>query len=74
MRVLGKRGLRGIFGPKGDEVTGEWRKLHNKELNPLLVEFKSLLHGQEGCIFFQWAFKFTYVPVRFSAFSPANDI
>jgi hypothetical protein len=22
--------LRRIFGPKGDEVTGEWRKLHNK--------------------------------------------
>jgi hypothetical protein len=27
------RVLRGIFGPKGDEVTGEWRKLHNVELN-----------------------------------------
>jgi hypothetical protein len=25
--------LRGIFGPKRDEVTGEWRKLHNVELN-----------------------------------------
>jgi hypothetical protein len=25
--------LRRIFGPKGDEVTGEWRKLHNEELN-----------------------------------------
>jgi hypothetical protein len=24
--------LRRIFGPKKDEVTGEWRKLHNKEL------------------------------------------
>jgi hypothetical protein len=24
--------LRKIFGPKRDEVTGEWRKLHNKEL------------------------------------------
>jgi hypothetical protein len=24
--------LRRIFGPKRDEVTGEWRKLHNKEL------------------------------------------
>ena len=24
-----------IFGPKRDEVTGEWRKLHNKELNDL---------------------------------------
>jgi len=25
----------GIFGPKRDEVTGEWRKLHNEELNDL---------------------------------------
>jgi len=24
-----------IFGPKRDEVTGEWRKLHNEELNVL---------------------------------------
>ena len=29
------RVLRGIFGPKRDEVTGEWRKLHNEELNVL---------------------------------------
>ena len=27
--------LRKIFGPKRDEVTGEWRKLHNEELNDL---------------------------------------
>jgi len=27
--------LRGIFGPKRDEVTREWRKLHNEELNHL---------------------------------------
>ena len=25
--------MRGTFGPKRDEVTGEWRKLHNEELN-----------------------------------------
>jgi hypothetical protein len=24
-----------VFGPKKDEVTGEWRKLHNEELNDL---------------------------------------
>jgi hypothetical protein len=29
------RVLRKIFGPKRDEVTGEWRKLHNKELHDL---------------------------------------
>ena len=27
--------LRRIFGPKRDEVTGEWRELHNEELNDL---------------------------------------
>jgi hypothetical protein len=27
--------LRRVFGPKTDEVTGEWRKLHNEELNDL---------------------------------------
>jgi len=33
LRVFENRALRGIFGPKKDEVTGEWRKLHNEELN-----------------------------------------
>ena len=27
--------LRRIFGPKNDEVTGDWKKLHNEELNDL---------------------------------------
>jgi hypothetical protein len=27
--------LRRVFGPRRDEVTGEWRKLHNEELNDL---------------------------------------
>jgi len=27
--------LRKIFGPRKDEVTGEWRRLHNEELNDL---------------------------------------
>jgi len=27
--------LRKIFGPKRDDVTGDWRKLHNEELNDL---------------------------------------
>jgi hypothetical protein len=31
LRVFENRVLRRIFGPKRDEVTGEWRKLHNKE-------------------------------------------
>jgi cell wall assembly regulator SMI1 len=33
--VFKKRVLRRIFGPTGDEVTREWRKLHNVELNDL---------------------------------------
>ena len=35
LRVYENRVLRRIFGPKRNEVTGEWRKLHNDELNPL---------------------------------------
>jgi len=35
LKVFGNRVLRRIFGPKRDEVTGDWRKLHNEELNVL---------------------------------------
>ena len=35
LRVFENRVLRRIFGPKRDELTGEWRKLHNEELNDL---------------------------------------
>jgi len=35
LRVYEHRVLRKLFGPKRDEVTGEWRKLHNEELNDL---------------------------------------
>jgi len=35
VRVFENRVLRRIFGPKRDEVTGKWRKLHNEELNDL---------------------------------------
>jgi hypothetical protein len=35
LRVFENRVLRRIFGPKRDEVTGEWRKLRNEELNDL---------------------------------------
>jgi hypothetical protein len=35
LRVFENRVLRGMFGPKRDEVTGEWRKLHNGELHNL---------------------------------------
>ena len=35
LRVFENRVLRRIFGPTRDEVTGEWRKLHNEELKGL---------------------------------------
>ena len=35
LRVFENRVLRRIFGPRRDGVTGEWRKLHNEELNEL---------------------------------------
>ena len=35
LRVFENMVLRRIFGAKRDEVTGEWRKLHNEELNDL---------------------------------------
>ena len=35
LRVFENMALRRIFGPRSDEVKGEWRKLHNEELNDL---------------------------------------
>ena len=35
LRVFENRVLRGIFGPKRNGVTGEWRRLHDEELNDL---------------------------------------
>ena len=43
LRVFENRVLRKIFGPKRDEVTGEWRKLHNEKLNDLY--FSSIFTG-----------------------------
>ena len=35
LRMFENRVLRRVFGPKRDEVTGEWRKLHTEELRDL---------------------------------------
>jgi hypothetical protein len=35
LRVFENRVLRKIFGPRRDEVTGDWRRWHNEELNVL---------------------------------------
>jgi hypothetical protein len=45
--VFENRVLRRIFGPKRDEVTGGWRKLHNEELHKLYSP-PSIIRGQEG--------------------------
>jgi hypothetical protein len=37
LRVFKNGVLRGIFGAKRGEVTGEWRKVHNEELNDLCI-------------------------------------
>jgi hypothetical protein len=39
LRMFENRALRRIFGPKRDEVTGEWKKLHNEELNDLYSSY-----------------------------------
>jgi hypothetical protein len=41
--VFENRVLRRIFGPKRDEATGEWRKLHNEELHDLYFSSSMLI-------------------------------
>ena len=43
LRVFENKVLRRIFGPRRDEVTGDWRRLHNEEINDLLL-CGALLH------------------------------
>jgi hypothetical protein len=43
LRVFENRVLRRIFGPKRDEVTGEWRKLYNEELRDLYSSPSSII-------------------------------
>ena len=56
LRVFENRVLRRIFGPRTDEVTGEWRKLHNEELyalysSPDIIRvIKLRIHGWVGHI------------------------
>jgi hypothetical protein len=44
--VFENRVLTIIFGPKRDEVTGEWRKLHNEELHNLFSSSDIIRAGQ----------------------------
>jgi hypothetical protein len=48
MRVFENRVLRRIFGPMNDEVTGEWRKLHNEELHNCTYPQISLGKSSQG--------------------------
>jgi len=58
--VFENRVLRGIFGSRRDEVTGEWRKLHNEELNDLYCSpiidrvIKSRRMGWAGYVALWW--------------------
>jgi hypothetical protein len=47
LRVFENRALRRKFGPKRDEVTGGWKKLHNEELHNLYV-YRLLVGKPEG--------------------------
>jgi len=42
LRVFENMVLRRIFGPRRDEVTGEWRRLHNEELTDMYSSFNIL--------------------------------
>jgi len=46
LKVFENRVLRGVFGLKWDEVTGGWRKLHNKELNDLYCSL-DIVYGDQ---------------------------
>jgi hypothetical protein len=46
LRVFENRHLRRISGPRRDEVTGGWSKLHNEELHNLYPQPKKLGYGQ----------------------------
>ena len=49
LRVFENMVLRRIFGPSRDEVTGEWRRLHNEELNDLYCSpnIVRVINGEE---------------------------
>jgi len=54
LRVFENMVLR-IFGPRRDEVTGEWRRLHNEELNDLYSSLNIVRVMRWGCIRSWWA-------------------
>jgi hypothetical protein len=53
LRVFENRVLRRIFGPKRDEMTGGWRKLHNEELHNLYSSPSIIRMIKSRCV--RWA-------------------
>jgi hypothetical protein len=54
LRVFENRVLRRIFGPKRDEVTGEWRKLHNEQLHILYTSPNIIRHIKSRKMRWAW--------------------
>jgi hypothetical protein len=50
LRVFENRVLRRMFGPKRDEVTGEWGKLHSEELHNLYKSMRMRWVGHMVCM------------------------
>jgi hypothetical protein len=50
LRVFENRMLRRIFGPKRDEVTGSWTKLHTEELHNIVIRVIKFMMRRAGHI------------------------
>jgi hypothetical protein len=61
LRVFENRVLRRIFGAEREEVTGEWRKLHNEELNDLYFSSKYIIEFPEDIQNYNFACCFVWV-------------
>jgi hypothetical protein len=49
LRIFENGVLRRIFGPKREEVTGQWKEVHNEELHNLYCSLSIALLNKEGC-------------------------
>jgi hypothetical protein len=47
LRIFENRVMRKIFGPKWDEVTREWRRLHNEDLYEILLNIIRVTNSKE---------------------------
>jgi len=53
LRVFENMVLRRIFGPRRDKVTEEWRRLHNEDLNDLIIDVNEIkLTKTKRCILY----------------------